>query len=59
LGDNYELENIWKVIEIALIILPSFCINKPTMKKVTSDSKKTIEMETNMQSPYDVSHVSM
>jgi hypothetical protein len=29
------------------------------MKKVTSDSKKTIEMETNMQSPYDVSHVSM
>jgi hypothetical protein len=59
LGDNYKLESIWKVIEIPVMNLASFCINKPTIKEVSSDLKEAIEMETNMQSPYDVSHVSM
>jgi hypothetical protein len=45
------LESIWKVIEIAVMNLASFCINKPTMRQVLSDLREAIEMETNMQSP--------
>jgi len=48
LGDNYKLESIWKVIEILVMNLASFCINKPTMKQVSSDLREAIEMETNI-----------
>jgi len=48
LGDNYKLESIWKVIEIPVMNLASFCINKPTMKQVSSDLREAIEMETNI-----------
>jgi hypothetical protein len=48
LGDNYKLESIWKVIEITILNLALFCINKPTMRQMSSDLKEAIEMETNM-----------
>jgi hypothetical protein len=51
LGHTYKLESIWKVIEIVVMNLASFCINKSTMKQVSNDLRKAIEMETNMQSP--------
>jgi hypothetical protein len=33
-GDNYKLESIWKGIEIAIMIVASFCINKLTMRQL-------------------------
>jgi len=51
LGDNYKLESIWKIKEVAIMNIASFCINKPTMRQVLNDLREAIEMEINMQSP--------
>jgi hypothetical protein len=44
LGHNYKLKSIWKVIEIVVMNFASFCINKPTMRQVSSDLREAIEM---------------
>ncbi|CAM6080177.1 unnamed protein product [Sphagnum tenellum] len=57
--DNYMLESIWKVAEIAVMSIAPFGINRPTMRQVVSDLREAIEIQTNRQSSYDVSSVSM
>jgi hypothetical protein len=57
--DNYMLESILKVAEIAVMSIASFGINRPTMRQVVSGLREAIEIQTNMQSSYDVSSVSM
>jgi hypothetical protein len=57
--DNYMLESIWKVGEIAVMSIAPFGINRPTMRQVVSGLREAIEIQTNMQSSYDVSSVSM
>jgi hypothetical protein len=57
--DNYMLESIWKVAEIAVMSIAPFGINRPTMRQVVSGLREAIEIQTNMQSSYDVSSVSM
>jgi hypothetical protein len=58
MGDNYKLESIWKVAEIALLSIQPLGVNRPTMRQVVSDLREAIEMETSMQS-YDGSSISM
>ncbi len=58
MGDNYKLESIWKVAEIAVMSIQPFGVNRPTMRQVVSDLREAIEMETSMQS-YDASSISM
>jgi len=58
MGDNYKLESIWKVAEIAIMSIQPFGVNRPTMRQVVSDLREAIEMETSMQS-YDGSSISM
>ncbi|KAH9544711.1 hypothetical protein CY35_12G009200 [Sphagnum magellanicum] len=57
--DNYMLESIWKVAEIAVMSIAPFGIYRPTMRQVVSGLREAIEIQTNMQSSYDVSSVSM
>ncbi len=57
--DNYMLESMWKVAEIAVMSIAPFGVNRPTMRQVVSDLREAIEIQTNMQSSYDVSSVSM
>jgi len=57
--DNYMLESIWKVAEIAVMSIAPFGINRPTMRQVVSGLREAIEIQTNMQSSSDVSSVSM
>ncbi|CAK9198231.1 unnamed protein product, partial [Sphagnum troendelagicum] len=58
MGDNYKLESIWKVVEIAVVSIQQFGANRPTMRQVVSDLREAIAMETSMQS-YDGSSISM
>ncbi len=58
MGDNYKLESIWKVAEIAVLSIQPLGVNRPTMRQVVSDLREAIEMETSMQS-YDGSSISM
>ncbi|KAH9544829.1 hypothetical protein CY35_12G015600 [Sphagnum magellanicum] len=58
MGDNYKLETIWKVAEIAVMSIQPFGVNRPTMRQVVSDLREAIAMETSMQS-YDGSSISM
>ncbi|CAK9861380.1 unnamed protein product, partial [Sphagnum jensenii] len=58
MGDNYKLESIWKVAEIAVMSIQLRGVNRPTMREVVSDPREAIEMETSMQS-YDGSSISM
>ncbi len=58
MGDNYKLESIWKVAEIAVMSIQPSGANRPTMRQVVSDLREAIEMETNMKS-YDSSSISM
>ncbi|CAM6038066.1 unnamed protein product [Sphagnum compactum] len=58
MGDNYKLESIWKVAEIAIVSIQPFGVNRPTMRQVVSDLREAIEMETSMQS-YDGSSIGM
>ncbi|CAK9258910.1 unnamed protein product [Sphagnum jensenii] len=57
--DNYMLESIWKVAEIAVMSIAPFGINRPTMRQVVSGLREAIEIQTNMQSSSDISSVSM
>jgi hypothetical protein len=57
MGDNYKLESIWKVAEIAVMSIQPFGVNRPTIRQVVSDLREAIEMETSMQS-YDGSSIS-
>jgi serine/threonine protein kinase len=57
--DNYMLESIWKVAEIAVMSIAPIGINRPTMRQVVSGLREAIEIQTNMQSSYDVSSGSM
>jgi hypothetical protein len=50
MGDNYKLESIWKVAEIAVMSIQLRGVNRPTMREVVSDLREAIEMETSMQS---------
>jgi hypothetical protein len=58
LGDNYKLESIWKVAEIAVMSIQPFGVNRPTMRQVVIDLREAIAMETSMQY-YDGSSISM
>jgi hypothetical protein len=58
MGDNYKLESIWKVAEIAVMSIQPFGVNRPTMRQVVSDLREAIAMETSMQY-YDGSSISM
>ncbi len=58
MGDNYKLESIWKVAEIAVLSIQPRGVNRPTMRQVVSDLREAIEMETSMQS-YDGASISM
>jgi hypothetical protein len=58
MGDNYKLESIWKVAEIAVMSIQLHGVNRPTMRQVVSDLREAIEMETSMQS-YDGSSITM
>jgi hypothetical protein len=58
MGDNYKLESIWKVAEIAVLSIQPRGVNRPTMRQVVSDLREAIAMETSMQS-YDGSSISM
>ncbi|CAM6012137.1 unnamed protein product [Sphagnum balticum] len=58
MGDNYKLESIWKVAEIAVVSIQPFGANRPTMRQVVSDLREAIAMETSMKS-YDGSSISM
>jgi hypothetical protein len=58
MGDNYKLESIWKVAEIAVMSIQPFGLNRPAMRQVVSDLREAIEMKTSMQS-YDASSISM
>ncbi len=57
--DNYMLESIWKVAEIAVMSIAPFGINRPTTRQVVSGLREAIEIQTNMQSSSDISSVSM
>jgi hypothetical protein len=57
--NNYMLESIWKVAEIAIMSIAPFGMNRPTMRQVVSGLREAIEIQTNVQSSYDVSFVSM
>ncbi len=57
--DNYMLESIWKVGEIAVMSIAPFGTNRPTIRQVVSGLREAIEIQTNMQSSSDVSSVSM
>ncbi len=50
MGDNYKLESIWKVAELAVQSIQPHGVNRPTMRQVVSDLREAIEMETSMQS---------
>jgi hypothetical protein len=58
MGDNYKLESIWKVAEIAVMSIQPLGVNRPTMRQVVSDLREAIAMETSMES-YDGSSISM
>jgi hypothetical protein len=57
--DNYMLESILKVAEIAVMSIAPFGMNRPTMRQVVSGLREAIEIQTNMQSSYDVSSVTI
>jgi serine/threonine protein kinase len=58
MGDNYKLESIWKVAEIAVMSIQPVGVNRPTMRQVVSDLREAIDTETSTQS-YDGSSISM
>jgi hypothetical protein len=43
MGDNYKLESIWKVAEIAVLSIQPFGVNRPTMREVVSDLKEPLK----------------
>jgi hypothetical protein len=45
--DNYMLESIWKVAEIAVMSIAPFGINRPTMRQVVSGLREAIEIQSN------------
>ncbi len=58
MGDDYKLESIWKVAEIAVMSIQLHGVNRPTMREVVNGLREAIEMETSMQS-YDGSSITM
>jgi serine/threonine protein kinase len=45
LGNNYNVESMWKVAETAMRSIEPYSVNRPTMTEVVCDIREAIEME--------------
>jgi hypothetical protein len=45
LGNNYNVESMWKVAETAMRSIEPYSANRPTMTEVVCDIREAIEME--------------
>lgn len=68
LGENYDLESMWKVAETGMLCVEPKAVNRPTMTEVVRDLRDAIALESgeiqgdhaySSKSTSDVSHTFM